>query len=117
MEMTMRTTRTLLTALFGAAVLFGTIGAASADPWNVRHPRRTEVNHRLNHQDMRINHDLRTGKISFRQAHQLHREDRMIRAHERLDARFDGSHVTRPQDRALNQDENGVNRQITRDAH
>ena len=113
----MRNTRTLLTALFGAAVLFGTIGAANATPWTNHHPRRAEVNHRLARQDHRINHDLRTGKITFHQARMLHREDRMIRGNERMDARFDGSHVTRPEDRALNQDENGVSRQIHQDAH
>ena len=79
----MRNTRTLLTALFGAAVLFGTIGAANATPWTNHHPRRAEVNHRLARQDHRINHDLRTGKITFHQARMLHREDRMIRANER----------------------------------
>jgi hypothetical protein len=41
----------------------------------------------------------------------------MIRTNERLDARFDHGHVTRAQDRALNQDENGVSRQIYRTAH
>ncbi|MBV8590838.1 MAG: hypothetical protein JO212_12425 [Acetobacteraceae bacterium] len=92
-------------------------GAASADPWNERHPRRAEVNHRLAEQDMRINRDYRDGRISFRQARRLHAEDRVIRQQERFDARFDGGHISRPEQRALNQDENGMSRQIWRDAH
>jgi hypothetical protein len=106
-----------MTALFGAAVLFGTMGAASAETWNQAHPARAEVNHRLAHENMRIRHDLRTGKITFHQARVMRHELRMIRANERLDARFDRGHITRPEDRALNQDENGVSRQIHRDAH
>ncbi len=93
------------------------IASASATPWTEHHPRRVEVNHRLAHQDRRINHDLAEGKITGRQAARLHREDRVVRADERFDARFDHSHLTRADQRSLNQDENGVSRQIQRDAH
>ena len=55
----------------------------------------------------------RQGRISLRQAHYLHREDRMIR-HQK---RFDHGHITRADRRGLNQGENGVSRQIWRDAH
>lgn len=110
-------TRTLFTALFGATLLVGSFDLASANPWSNNHLRRAEINHRLINQDHRINRDLREGRITVHQAHYLHREDRMIRTNERLDARFDHGHVTRAQDRALNQDENGVSRQIYRSAH
>ena len=109
--------RALLIALFGAAGAIATAGAASANPWDLHHPRRAEVNHRLAVQDMRINRDYRDGRISLRQAHYLHAEDRMVRHQERFDARFDRGHITRADQRALNQDENGVSRQIWRDAH
>jgi hypothetical protein len=113
----MQIKKLLITALFGAAATLALSGAASANPWTTHHPRRAEVNHRLMHQDMRINHALRTGRISLHQARYLHREDRMIRHQERFDAHFDGGHITRPEQRALNQDQNGVSRQIYRDAH
>ena len=109
--------RTLLIALFGIAGAAATASAASADPWDWHHPRRAEVNHRLAVQDMRINRDYRQGRISLRQAHYLHHEDRMIRHQERFDARFYRGHITRADQRGLNQDENGVSRQIWRDAH
>jgi hypothetical protein len=113
----MQLKRALMIALFGTAGALATAGAASADPWDLHHPRRAEVNHRLAMQDMRINHDYRNGRISLRQAHYLHAEDRMIRHQERIDARFDRTHITRAGQRALNQNENGVSRQIWRDAH
>ena len=109
--------RTLLIALFGTAAALATTGAASANPWDLHHPRRAEVNHRLAVQTMRINRDYRDGRISLRQAHYLHAEDRMISRQERFDARFDRGHITRADQRGLNQDENGVSRQIWRDAH
>jgi hypothetical protein len=113
----MQLKRALLIALFGAAGALATAGSASAGPWNWHHPRRAEVNHRLAAQDMRVNRDYRDGRISLRQAHYLHGEDRMIRHQERFDARFDRGHVTRAGQRGLNQNENGVSRQIWRDAH
>lgn len=109
--------RTLLIALFGIAGAAVAVGSASASPWNWHHPRRAEVNHRLAAQDMRINRDYRDGRISLRQAHYLHAEDRTVRHQERFDARFDRGHITRADQRGLNQDENGVSRQIRRDAH
>ena len=109
--------RALMIALFGTAGALVTASAASANPRDWHHPRRAEVNHRLAFQDRRINHDFRNGRISFRQARYLHGEDRMIRHQERFDAHFDRGHVTRADQRALNQDENGVSRQIWRDAH
>jgi hypothetical protein len=117
MEITMLNHRTLITALFGTAVLFGSVGVATASPWSNHHPRRAEVNHRLANQDHRINRDLRDGRITAHQARYLHREDRMIRNNERSDSRFDNSHITRGEDRALNQNENAVSRQTYRDAH
>ena len=113
----MQIKRALLIVLFGAAASLAVAGSASANPWNWHHPRRAEVNHRLAFQDRRINHDFRDGRISFHQARYLHGEDRMIRHQERFDARFDRGHVTRADQRALNRDENGVSRQIWRDAH
>jgi hypothetical protein len=113
----MQIKKILFATLFGAAATLALSGAASADPWNVHHPRRAEVNHRLANQDMRINHDLRTGRISLHQARLLHREDRMIRGQERFDAHFDGGHITKAEKASLNQEENSVSRQIHRDAH
>ena len=109
--------RARMIALFGIAGAAATVTAASANPWDWHHSRRAEVNHRLARQDMRINRDYRDGRISLRQAHYLHGEDRMLRHQERFDARFDHGHITRADQRALNQDENGVNRQIRHDAY
>jgi len=46
------------------------------------------------------------------EAKQLHAEDHAIRTEERAMAGFDGGHFTRAEQRALNQQENAVSRQI-----
>jgi hypothetical protein len=109
--------RSFAIAAMGTVLTLLGVAGASADPWQYNHPRRVEVNDRLANQNVRIDRDYRDGDITLGQARYLHREDRDIRGQERFDARFDGGHLTPAEQRALNQDENGVSRQIYRDAH
>jgi hypothetical protein len=73
------------------------------------------VNQRLANQDHRINQERREGELTRGQAHQLHREDGRIRQEERDMAAQNGGHITRAEQRVLNRQENGVNRQLNRD--
>lgn len=102
-----------LRATFLAASI-ALIGAsdASASTWAQRHPRRAEVNHRLATQNHRIRHELREGEITPERARALHRQDRFVRREERFMARQHHSHITRAEQRALNQQENGISREI-----
>ena len=89
--------------------------AASADAaWATRHPRRAEVNARLANQDRRIHQERKEGEITAAQAHDLHAEDRGIRAQERYDASRNNGHITRAEQAQLNHEENQVSRQIGR---
>ncbi len=56
--------------------------------------------------------NVANGQITPAQVHDLHAEDRGIRAQERFDASNNGSHITRSEDRSLNSQENAVSRQI-----
>jgi hypothetical protein len=99
------------------AVALATFGvsatAASAETlWQANHPRRVEVNRRLAVQNFRIHEGVATGRITPLQARQLHAEDRAIRTEERVMARFNGGHITRAEQRTLNQQEDAVSRQI-----
>jgi len=107
----------ILIAVMGAGLTLCGVASASASPWQNAHPRRVEVNHRLAHQDMRINRNLREGKITPHQAANLHREDRMMRREERRDAAFHGGHITLRQQARLNRHENRVSGHIYREAH
>jgi hypothetical protein len=100
--------------ILSLGVLAGATQFANAETWNQAHPRRAEVNARLENQNHRINQERREGEITGRQAHALHAEDRAIRKEERFMARQNGGHITRAEQRALNQQENAVSRQIGR---
>jgi hypothetical protein len=98
-----------------AVVSFGFVAATTqfaAAGWVENHPRRAEVNARLDLQNWRINHEFREGEITAGQARALHAQDRFIRTEERFDASFNGGHITPAEQRALNQQENGVSRRI-----
>ena len=101
-------------SLLGLSMAALAVNSASASGWRASHPRRAEVNARLNHQDHRINTERREGEITTSQAHDLHAEDRGIRAQERFDASNNGGHITRAEDRSLNAQENAVSGQIGR---
>jgi hypothetical protein len=113
----MSTKRNLQVIIMGLAFLVGGADIASAATWQQTHPRRAQVNHRLANQNARINRDLASGKITATQASQLHSEDRAVRSQERFDASLDNSHVTKAEQRSLNQNENAISKQIYQDAH
>ncbi|MBF0516733.1 MAG: hypothetical protein HQK97_06385 [Nitrospirae bacterium] len=80
--------------------------------WQKTHPRRAEVNKRLANQNKRINNKVKNGKMSPDQAQKLKAEDRAIRQEERNMAKLNGGHITKAQQKALNQQENAVSNQI-----
>ena len=92
-------------------LIAGTAQVAAAG-WAENHPRRAEVNGRLANQNWRINQERREGEITRGQANALHAQDRFIRTEERFMASQHGGHITPAEQRALNQQENGVSRRI-----
>jgi hypothetical protein len=96
-----------------AAFAFSFAGIASAQTnWDATHPRRTQVNHRLANQNSRIHDEVREGDMSPVEAAALHKDDRRIRKEERLMASQNGGHITKQEQRTLNQQENNVSKQI-----
>jgi len=100
--------------ILALGVVAGTAGFANAGTWDQNHPRRAEVNARLANQNQRINRELREGEINRGEARALHAQDRFIRTEERFMARQNGGHITRAEQRGLNQQENAVSREIGR---
>ena len=76
------------------------------------HPRRAEVNHRLANQNHRIDKEVKEGEISKGQAAQLHKDDHQIRQEERDMASQDNGHITKLEQKTLNQQENQVSKKI-----
>ena len=98
-----------LAAVLGAGVA---CSAVAQTQWEKDHPRRTEVNKRLDNQNARIKKEEKSGQISKSQAQQMHKEDHAIRKQERADAAKHGGHITKSEQRQLNKEENKVSRQI-----
>jgi hypothetical protein len=87
--------------------------AADTDgQWARAHPRREEVNQRLANHNRRITQERKEGELTKVQATKLRREDRQIRREERVMASHNGGHITKAEQRALNQQENAVSKQI-----
>lgn len=109
----MRTLPVYLAAIATLTLAFaGTASASTYSHWDATHGRRVEVNHRLANQDRRIHNEVREGEMSHAEAARLHRDDHQVRQEERLMASQNRSHLTRPEDRVLNQQENHLSRQI-----
>ena len=103
----------LTTAAIAALVLLVGAGTAQAETqWQKDHPRRHEVNSRLNNQNKRIHNEVKKGEISKGQAAAEHHEDHQIRQEERDMASQNDGHITKGEQKTLNQQENGVSQQI-----
>ncbi|HVN98763.1 MAG TPA: hypothetical protein VMT49_01875 [Steroidobacteraceae bacterium] len=108
-----KSTRIVLTAATAIVSLACFSATASAETaWQKAHPRRAEVNHRLANQDRRIHNEVKEGELTHAQAGALHKEDRQIRQEERDMASQNGGHITKQEQRTLNQQENAVSKQI-----
>ncbi len=80
--------------------------------FDATHPRRAEVNQRLANQNQRIDRKVADGKMTAAQGAELHKDDHQIRQEERSMASQNGGHITKTEQRALNQQENRDSSQI-----
>lgn len=101
-------------ALIAVLGVFATVASSSyADTtWQKNHPRREQVNNRLANQNARIHKEVKEGEMSKAQAAALHKDDRQIRKEERSMASQNGGHITKLEQKTLNQQENAVSKQI-----
>jgi hypothetical protein len=101
-----------ISAIVLTTVLLAGVSSSAMAGWAASHPRRAEVNDRLQNQDQRIHHEVQQGDLTHQQAQQLHAEDHQIRQEERDMASQNGGHITKLEQKTLNQQENGVSNQI-----
>lgn len=85
---------------------------AGKGDWAQHHPRRAEVNKRLQNQNRRIHEEVKEGEMSKAEAAKLHKEDHQIRQEERTMASQNNGHITKAEQKALNQQENAVSKEI-----
>jgi hypothetical protein len=98
-----------------SALLLGCLATnvmAEGGKWEKDHTRRVQVNDRLEKQNKRINHEVKDGELTKKQAGELHKDDRQIRQEERDMASQNKGHITKEEQRTLNQKENQVSKEI-----
>jgi hypothetical protein len=99
-------------ALLGLALAAVAAPSMADTTWQQNHPRRTQVNSRLNNQNARIHNEVKDGQINRSQAASLHHEDHQVRHEERAMASQNGGHITKQEQATLNSQENGISKQI-----
>ncbi len=100
-------------ALAIAGLALGASASAYADTaFASNHPRRDQVNDRLQKQNHRIHQQVRQGELGRGKAARLHRADHHIRQEERRFARRHNGTITPAEQARLNRQENRVSRQI-----
>ncbi|HZS82613.1 MAG TPA: hypothetical protein VFA50_07060 [Stellaceae bacterium] len=102
----------LAIAVIGLFAGGASTGAMAQTQWEQNHPRRDQVNDRLANQNKRIHKEVKEGDLTKRQAAKLHKDDRQIRKEERLMASQNHGHITKQEQRTLNQQENKVSKKI-----
>lgn len=101
-----------MAAISVAMAGFAITAAAQDTKFDKTHPRRAEVNQRLQNQKRAIHQDVKNGTLTKQQAEALHKDDRQIGQEERYMAHQDNGHITKSEQKVLNQQENAVKSEI-----
>ena len=81
------------------------------------HPRRNEVNQRVDNQRERIREGEKSGKLTPEQAEQLRANDKAIKQQEHAEVKANGGHLTKTEQKQLNQEENANSKLIHDEKH
>jgi hypothetical protein len=92
-------------------------GNPAGGKFAVEHPRRNEVNTRVDNQRERINQGLKNGTLNKQEAQQLRANDRTIKQQEHADVKANGGYLTRAQQKQINQEENANSQLIHDEKH
>ena len=95
-----------------AIAMIAFLGLSTTSFAQTRHPRRAEVNRRIARQNNRIDRKEADGEMSKKEANKLHHEDHQIKHEEKDMASQDGGHITKQEQKTLNQQENHESKQI-----
>ncbi|WP_105531409.1 hypothetical protein [Solimicrobium silvestre] len=92
-----------LAAIATVSTLLASSAFADETQWQKDHPRRDQVNDRLANQNKRITKEVKEGEITKAQAHNLRANDKTIHGEEKAMASQDHGHITKTDQKALNQ--------------
>ena len=114
----MTRTLTLSKALIALLALsFAAPSAFAARKFEHKHPRRAEVNEREQNQKERINEGVKDGTITKSEAKEDRKNLRNIKAEEKADVKANGGHLTKDEQKDLNQKLDKNSKQIGQEKH
>ena len=87
------------------------------DEFKDQHPRRAEVNGRINNEDKRIEQGEQSGKLTAAQGQQLDGEVAGVKAQEQAEVKTNGGYLTKGEQKQLNQELNQDSSQIYAEKH
>jgi hypothetical protein len=89
-------------------------GPGHVDPG---HPRVNQINARETAQQKRIGNGVKNGQLSPRQTAHLERGEQRIENQQKADMAKHNGHLTKPEQRQLNREQNHMSRRIYKDKH
>ena len=87
-------------------------GAGVVDP---HHPRVNQVNRREGRQQKRIGNGIQNGTLTSKQASHLQTRETALQNRQSADMAKHNGHLTKPEQRGLNRQENRISRSVHRD--
>ena len=105
-------TKMILTSVLLALLGMTTSTYATNHNWAKHHPRRAEVKHRLRTQNNRIHTEVKEGEMSKKEAAKLKSNDHKIRQEEHDMASQNNGHITKQEQKTLNQQLNKNSKKI-----
>ena len=109
--------RLFLAMAAGSMLAFGTAYAEDNAVVEPGHPRVNEVNQRLENQQQRIQNGIEQGTVTPGEANRLERSEGRIQKEEAVDMAKHNGHLTKPEQRRLNRQENHVSGRIYHARH
>jgi hypothetical protein len=113
-----------VTAAFAAALLLPAGAAFAAKRGNPtggkfadKHPRRNQVNGRVNNQRSRISQGAKNGSMTKGQARADRKQINKMKSQEHADVAANGGHLTKGEQQHFNREENAESRKIYDQKH
>jgi biopolymer transport protein ExbB/TolQ len=94
------------------SVLAFASAASFASTWQEHHPRRAQVNHRIEHQKNEIKKEVASGEMSKSEAKTLLKKERAIRLEQKAMAAQHNGHITKQEQILLNKQLNATKKEI-----
>jgi len=114
----MKTTKSLfLVVAAGSLALAVAAHADENSPVDPGHPRVTEVQGRQQNQQDRIANGIKSGSLTPREATHLEKREGRIEKQKEADMAAHNGHLTKPEQRQLNREENRTSRKIFAKKH